>query len=307
MEVKAYSGWDTLLTVTVPLPEIGTRRVVMGFKPETEEDALTLVAYGGVYNTPAYLVRVTPVVRVGGETVGQGTGGIGLGCRYWVRWRITGPKGELVNREMEKTAGMQWGVGLVSGQVPGTLHRSRRGADDAESMQGRELHEIVMRYWEGAWDGYGRFGELWWTWILHEPDVIVSSTQLGVDEVLGQPVGVSWEGLYINVHLAIGMVELDAVVSDRDRVARGAAFVATGTASWMEHEVFEEKYKASAISAVKALERGLEQGVGVYDVDGEPGSPVGHHQFAGMGGEPDTELRERRVQREGAWRPGDAR
>ncbi len=44
-------------------------RYALSYEPETVEDQETIDSYGGLDNTPAYLVRLRPVLKVDGDMI----------------------------------------------------------------------------------------------------------------------------------------------------------------------------------------------------------------------------------------------
>ena len=80
-----------LLDVALDAAEVHGRRVTVTYEPETEDDRRIVESFGGVHGTPPYLVRLRPLVKVGGITVGSATRGIGMGVRYDLRLEMTSP------------------------------------------------------------------------------------------------------------------------------------------------------------------------------------------------------------------------
>ena len=59
-----------------------TKQIAISYEPETVEDQQIIDSYGGLDNTPAYLVRLRPVLKVDGEMVVAGKDGLPMGEDY---------------------------------------------------------------------------------------------------------------------------------------------------------------------------------------------------------------------------------
>src|SRR6185436_14901283 len=66
LEVKTAAG-AALLSWSTPAPAVYGKRVEIDYAGATSEDQATLDAYGGVFETPPYLVDLKPVVRRDGS------------------------------------------------------------------------------------------------------------------------------------------------------------------------------------------------------------------------------------------------
>src|SRR6185436_12457154 len=84
LEVKTAAG-AALLSWSTPAPAVYGKRVEIDYAGATSEDQATLDAYGGVFETPPYLVDLKPVVRLAGATVAQGSAvGSAVDTEVWV-------------------------------------------------------------------------------------------------------------------------------------------------------------------------------------------------------------------------------
>ena len=63
----ASSDGAAAFDVTLPASALVGRRVTLSYAPATVEDQIAAGAYLGIDNTPAYLLKLRPVLKVGGE------------------------------------------------------------------------------------------------------------------------------------------------------------------------------------------------------------------------------------------------
>ncbi|MCP4689157.1 MAG: hypothetical protein GY859_13975, partial [Desulfobacterales bacterium] len=76
-----YNDSSMFIDHTTSLPEILGKSVTISFAPETEADLAVIEEFGGVYQSPAHLLRLKPILKVEHQTVAEGEGGVGLGVR----------------------------------------------------------------------------------------------------------------------------------------------------------------------------------------------------------------------------------
>ena len=73
---------------TYKYAELAGKRITIDYEAETEDDKKALETYGSVFDTPAYLVSMKPVLKFDGETVAAGNAVI-LGTTQTLSMKIT--------------------------------------------------------------------------------------------------------------------------------------------------------------------------------------------------------------------------
>lgn len=63
---------DPLFEITLDTMGLSNRQIALSYEPETVEDQQIIDSYGGLDSTPAYLVRLRPVLKVNGEMATAG-------------------------------------------------------------------------------------------------------------------------------------------------------------------------------------------------------------------------------------------
>ncbi len=95
--VRAYLQVQKLLYLLFILKYIQTalrvKQIAITYEPETVEDQEIIDSYGGLDNTPAYLVRLRPVLKVNGERIVVGTDGLPMGSEYDLTIELISPNG----------------------------------------------------------------------------------------------------------------------------------------------------------------------------------------------------------------------
>ena len=112
------SGEDGVsFDVTVPAAELAGRRLTLSYAPATVEDQVAAHAFLGLDNTPAYLVKLRPVLKIGGTVKAAGATPIQMGAFHEFTVEIQTPRGvvPIVNSVL---AGGYYAVGLASQPAP---------------------------------------------------------------------------------------------------------------------------------------------------------------------------------------------
>ena len=87
------SASDPLFDITMDTMELSNRQIALSYEPETVEDQEIIDSYGGLDNTPAYLVRLRPVLKVDGEMVVAGKDGLPMGEDHDLTIELISPNG----------------------------------------------------------------------------------------------------------------------------------------------------------------------------------------------------------------------
>jgi len=73
-QVSANNG--QLFEITLDAMKLSNQQMTITYEPETVADQETINAWGGLDNTPAYLVRLRPVLKVGDQRAVVGKDGL---------------------------------------------------------------------------------------------------------------------------------------------------------------------------------------------------------------------------------------
>jgi len=84
---------NELFNVTVESHKLSNQRVILSHEPETVEDQEIIDSYGGLDNTPSYLVRLRPLLKVNDEIIAAGKDGLPMGEEYGLTFELLSPNG----------------------------------------------------------------------------------------------------------------------------------------------------------------------------------------------------------------------
>jgi hypothetical protein len=89
------SGEETpsFFDITLKAHRLSNRSIAVTYEPETVEDQEIMNAYGGLGNTPAYLIRLRPVLTIDRERLAVGTHGLPMGEDYTLSMELISPNG----------------------------------------------------------------------------------------------------------------------------------------------------------------------------------------------------------------------
>ncbi|MCB1036437.1 MAG: Ig-like domain-containing protein, partial [Acidobacteria bacterium] len=243
--------------VELPLSETVGRRVTLSYTPAEVEDHRTVNAYGGLYAVPVYLVRLRPQLKVAGRPVDVGDGALDMGIPHRIEVVLTGP----------------WGTQTVSQTVlSGSYHALALGAQktlrpdesvedpgDTERLGARLLTQIAHGYGEDWEQGEKELAGLYDVELLRPlPSVAVASLALEVEQLLGLPYGVDFQGVTLDAALRVAepLSHTGDAATSRSWMRLSALH-----GSALEQQIFADEFRVEGISADKGL--GLARDLGV--------------------------------------------
>jgi RHS repeat-associated protein len=262
---------STVLDATLPVSDLLGRRLTLSYVPASEEDAEVARLYGGIVQTPPYLIEVRPVLKIGGVSVAAGTAGVGMGVRYTLRIELRTPGGTetVTNRIL---AGNLTAIGLGGRGIP--------TAEQPVGVAAQILSGLASSYldrWNRADDELAS--------LLHVVPVRPTVSQcmvmsdIEVDYAGGDPsypLTFDWKGIAIDADL-----RASAPVGVQDTQGERHFLMLSGLeGSVLEHRAFEDDLQIDSVSTGKALQLATSQGVNVLDVTGAnvesalPGLPL---------------------------------
>lgn len=251
----ASDGAIRLFSATLDAMDLSNKKVIINYDPETVEDQEIINGFGGLDNTPCYLVHLRPVLVVDDERVVVGEGGIPMGGEYNLTVTITSANGaETVTNTM--ISGSMAAIGLAGQKavIPTDLDEQ-----DAADLLYREAIRYIDNWNRGEEDIAS---------LLHVslsrpmPAVVTLGNAIEVTYLLDQPHGFTWKGLYLDADLrAVEVVSREASGEREREFMRLSAL----QGSALEHKLFEDAFGVSSVSTVKVM--GIANGT-------EPPTPV---------------------------------
>ncbi|RPI71591.1 MAG: transglutaminase domain-containing protein, partial [Desulfobacteraceae bacterium] len=247
---KAYRGQEIFFNTVLPAWKLSNNKVTLTYEPETIEDQGIINSFGGLDNTPAYLVRLRPVIKVNGERVIIGEAGLPMGSEYVLDLELVSPNGteKISNTQIMGNLVI---LGIVSQQAI-TPQELPSEEQDAEYL----LHKEAMHYidrWNRAEEELGSLLKL--AVLRPIPTLVTLGGVIEVDFLLNQPHRFNFKGIFMDADLRA--VEL---VPDSSPLSPNSSFILDPSSfmrlsslhgSVLEHKVIEEDFGIECISTAK--------------------------------------------------------
>ncbi len=253
----ADGGQSELFDVTLPVYRVSSQRISITYEPETVEDQEVINSYGGLGNTPSYLVRLRPVLKVADERVAVGGDGLSVGQEYTLTVELISPNGtERV--ENTQTVGNLTVMGIVSqktmGYKPSAISQgpsatSHELDQTAEDLLFQQAVDYIKR-WDEAEEEIASLLHL--NLIKPVPTVVTVGGLVEVTYLLDSPQDIEFKGVYIDADLRA----VETVESHRPSAIGHKLFMELSAlqGSVLEHRIFQENWQVGAISTAKLIE-----------------------------------------------------
>jgi transglutaminase-like putative cysteine protease len=261
-----------LVSVTKPLAEIAGRMVTLGYRPATEADRALMESYGGLLNTPAYLMGVVPEIRVDDAAVLEG-GAMTLGSELKLRTDLDGPAanwGRAVHTK-DVTYGLHFAIGIAALDYPGQemheqsvrlLDMSGSVLDSMNALDGQQgdvLQNMVMEYF-GEFMIFNRaIQSITGVHDTKIPSIATISTSITYDRAFGVAVSPpDMRGYTTDAYHIMSAPLSYTGDADAQRIYLEHSGLAS---SYLEHRTAEKLLPVESVSAVKLIQIASEQGV----------------------------------------------
>jgi len=129
---------NELFDITLKTLFLSNRRLTLSYEPETVEDQQIINSYGGLDNTPAYLVRLRPVLMVNGERIIVGQNGLPMGADYNLTIELRSPTATEIIRNIH-IAGNLSVIGIAAQKALNGQLSAIGEEDTAETILGKEV------------------------------------------------------------------------------------------------------------------------------------------------------------------------
>ena len=244
-------------------------KVTLSYEPATQEDETLIAEYGDIFKVPAYLVKMVPVLKIDGHTVGTGRP-INLGYRqqFTITLKSTGQSAQVVKNDV--VVGSYYNIGFDYQNI--TVEQVQKAYDKIQSLQttvnednvyqdngiGEILNCISLSYF-AEMDSFNdllaqKFGIVY----SRQISEAITGFRTGVEYLFMAPVALSEGQLYIDVDSnRISSVSQNG--SDDDEIS--FMFTSGILSSALEHSILEQATGMEALSTIKVFEKATEQGV----------------------------------------------
>ena len=248
--------------VTIPAAELAGRRLTLSYIPATVEDQAVAHSFLGLDNTPAYLVKLRPVLKVGGVVKAAGSTPVQMGGFHSFTVEIQTPRGAVpvVNSML---AGGYYALGLATQPAAYEIPLARP-PDDTEHPAADRLYAIAIDYirrWNDAEQTLERLLRV--VNVRPALSVAIVGTVHARTVVFGQPQAIEWRGVFVDADLRVA----EPVPTGADD-ARAQAFMRlSGLAgAVLEADVLQSNLNVDAISAASVIQLAREGALVVEEV-----------------------------------------
>ncbi len=206
----ADSNKNELFTITLPSHKLSNQQIAISYEPETVQDQEIIDSYGGLDNTPSYLVRLRPMLKVNGERIVVAQGGLPMGGEFNLAIDLTSPHGteSITNTHI---VGNLFVIGITAQKVAATPlplisssplpqgeGQGEGGAKDAERL----LYEAANHYIDCCTKAEDELASLLHLSISRPlPTVVTVGGVIDVTYLLDMPHGFTWKGVFIDAGL----------------------------------------------------------------------------------------------------------
>ncbi|MBW2704311.1 MAG: hypothetical protein JRF33_26120, partial [Deltaproteobacteria bacterium] len=252
----AVNPSQVFFDLTLPAHKLSNRSIALRYEPETVEDQEIINSFGGLGATPAYLVRLRPVLTVDGQRLAIGTAGLPMGADARLAIELAGPAGtkRFVN---ELVVGNLTVMALVAGKpiLAEPLALEQKGAE-------RIYFDEALRYllrWQAAEKELAALLRLH---LSHPaPQVVTLGGVVQVNRVLGVPHEFTWKGAFVDADLR--QVELVG-----ENAAKKLFMDISGLqGSVLEDRILREDLGVDSISTARLLAIANNQGIPLVTID----------------------------------------
>jgi hypothetical protein len=250
---NAQSG-TTLFETTLPLYKLSNQQIAVTYEPETVEDQQTIDSYGGLDNTPAYLVRLRPVLTINKERIIVAADGLPMGEEFNLTIELISPNStESVTNT--HTVGNLSVIGITAQKTVAGYGFQVTGEKDAERL----LYEEAMNYidrWNQAEDELAS--------LLHlaiarpMPTVVTVGGVIDVTYLLDMPHEFNWKGVYVDADLrrietvtGYGVTGSGVTSEEREKLFMQLSSL---QGSVLENRIFEDDFEVESISTAKLFQ-----------------------------------------------------
>jgi hypothetical protein len=251
------------VTYTASTHELAGKRITLSYIPATSADETLIAYYGGfLYDVPAYMLNLKPVLRV--EGVIKATGDVvNLGSEQNLTFQYFQPSGvnEAINKKLFAGAYYAMAMNLqginenvlgkrnyqlntnVLSETAGTL-----GTDD---LIGEHLFILATTYHLANDKIYKAVAKLYNTVAMRTLSEGITSFTVTVSHIFGMPKSAMPSG----VNMDVAMDRVIAVAKDGDTSKEKSYMGISGlVSSYHEHDIFEKIDKFASTSAVRVLQ-----------------------------------------------------
>lgn len=134
-----------VLDYSVGLSEAAGRRITLTFAGATPQDQAVIETFGTIFDTPPYLIKVKPVLRIDGVPAAEGSVmNAGISASFNVEYTQPGGSAEVFDHHIR--VGSYNAVGITIGNVRPEFLDISKVEESGEPFLPKMLHSLAMKY-----------------------------------------------------------------------------------------------------------------------------------------------------------------
>jgi hypothetical protein len=273
------SGYKNEFSKSLFTTDIYGKRISIAYLPATEEDENIIKKYNGLFNTPAYLIKLKPTLYIDGKVVEQGSSVIaGTTQRYNIKVKSLV---KTVDDESETniiTAGGIYTIAIDYGKIAAdelqnianNIKELETAINDeniyTEAKMGEMLNSVSKAYFSQL-DMYNAFvaGQ---REVIQTRDLTFGIVGFSVNAVyaFGRATELNEGGMFLDIcHDVHSVVSLNSnIQSEKEYMLQTGIY-----ASAMEHGVLEQFTEIESVSTIKTLQYAINNGIAIHSISKE--------------------------------------
>lgn len=264
------------INYTTALPAIAGKSTTISYVPADQYNANLIERYGSIFDVPAFLVRMKPVLKVDGEVVAEGAS-VTLGSYQTLYSSFKRPDGEWNTNTRGFTVGATYASVIDLQKTPFDLVEKRKAdLEDISSHLGEEVATSEMVEEMLHFTGLAYFAKTDFDSDLAAKIQDVVWVRLPAQAIVAQEVTVSYF-FWFPWKISRGASSIDVKRNTLNPVSvtlnpdNEKAWMATIgiSGSGTEHLIFEELHSVESVSTVKILALANERGIPIYNITSE--------------------------------------
>jgi hypothetical protein len=259
------------------------KKITLSWEPATQDDVAIIEAYGSLFEVPAYLVKVRPVLKIDGKVAASGQA-IGLGHRQQFVTTLHSAGKSVERTTNPVTAGAFYSIGLNYQSISkAELEKIEASMQEAKAFATKEnlyTDEVMGELLNGIVKAY--FAQVDLITKMNAEVFNVNTTlyqkkamtgyNVQVKYLFFSPVEISPAGLFIdvdhNVRSVVSRGPADGTEDIENATDNTAEFMfATGViGSALEHIIFEQISGIPSVSTIKILDEANSRGIPIHSI-----------------------------------------
>jgi hypothetical protein len=247
------SSGSELFAVTMPVYKVSNQQVAIGYEPETVQDQEIVDSFGGLDNTPSYLVHLRPVLTINKDRIVVAKDGLLMGSEYNLTIELISPNSteKITNALIAGNLSVICICAQKAAITPLLLAEEAggKGGKDAERL----LYEASQRYFERWNQAENELASLLHLSIARPlPMVVTMGGVIDVFYLLDMPHGFTWKGVFIDA----GIKAIETEDGTQSAVVKQKLFMQLSSlqGSILENRIFEDDFQVDSISTAKLFQ-----------------------------------------------------